>query len=247
MAVGRVIRGRDPGRGGAVCNGRYHGLGRGLVLRAGATGAGMEPRREKGNHQRAGNVGGAAGPRRDRPALPGSAATRMVRQHDRSGSYQHGVMQAGSRATLGPSNSHTMRGINVVPDELSRGVLGARVNNWSLIEQVQGKANDLAGGEFDWDAFADPAGTNSQGRRFRSAVEGDYPFEPKGQSVWAFPPVELVDDFLDEVDTWGARLVVAMIPATRLRAGWKVEKTYSSSALVFVRPVGAGRAYCKGS
>eukprot|EP00961_Rhodomonas_salina_P117821 1585791-Rhodomonas_salina.1 len=74
---------------------------------------------------------------------------------------------------------HIVGKINIVPDELWRGVLGARVNNWSLIEQVQRKANDLAGGEFDWDTFADPAGTNSQGQRFRSAVEGEYPFEPK--------------------------------------------------------------------
>eukprot|EP00961_Rhodomonas_salina_P120421 1620610-Rhodomonas_salina.1 len=42
-------------------------------------------------------------------------------------------------------------------------------------------------------------------------------------------------------------MVVALIPASRLRAGWRVEKTYSNSARVFVRPVGAGRVYCKGS
>lgn len=142
---------------------------------------------------------------------------------------------------------HIAGKINVVPDELSRGVLGARVNNWSLIDQVQAYANGLAGGEFDWDAFSDPTGTNAQGRRFRSAVEGDYPFEPRGQSVWAFPPVELVDRFLDEVEGWGASLVVALIPASRLRAGWSVERTYTSSARIFVRPVGGGRAYCKGS
>lgn len=142
---------------------------------------------------------------------------------------------------------HIAGEINVVPDQLSRGVLGARVNNWSLIKVVQERWNKLAGGAFDWDAYASPAGVDSRGRRFRSEVRGGYDFEPKGQTVWAFPPVELVDSFHEEVNGWGAKLVVALIPATRVRTGWTVERVYEAGARIFRRPVGEGHVQCKGT
>ena len=90
---------------------------------------------------------------------------------------------------------------NIKADGLSRGVLGQRVSNWSLVPQCMERCVCLGGGAFTVDAFSDEAGSNSQAPRFRSLTSPpDFSFTD--ERVWAFPPPTLAEQFLELAPTW---------------------------------------------
>jgi len=136
---------------------------------------------------------------------------------------------------------------NVEADQLSRGVLSARVSNWSLIPQCMQRWDRMVGG-FTLDVFADPSGANSVAERYRSSVSSWAPGEAKGQTIWAFPPPVLVEDFLREVEEWEAERVVALIPSRAVpMEGWSTLHRYAAGARIFTRPVALDRVRCAGS
>jgi len=101
---------------------------------------------------------------------------------------------------------------------------------------------------FTMDAFADPTGEQRVAPKFRSARS---PFDPtrfRGETVWAFPPVSLVQSFLAEVEEWEADRVVALLPAVMCPAvGWRVLARYSARSRVFIRWIGWHRERCAAS
>jgi len=136
---------------------------------------------------------------------------------------------------------------NITADSLSRGVLGARVANWSLIPQCMRRWRDAAG-EFDLDAFDDASGSTAQAPRFRSETRPLSGADFRGKRVWAFPPVELLEQFWKEAVLWGAASVTAIVPAASVPAeGWERLHTYPAGARIFQRPVGDHVVYCKGT
>mmetsp|Transcript_18272 Transcript_18272/g.36955 ORF Transcript_18272/g.36955 Transcript_18272/m.36955 type:complete len:219 (-) Transcript_18272:5885-6541(-) len=135
---------------------------------------------------------------------------------------------------------------NITADQLSRGVLGARVSTWGLVPQSMGRWDDWAGG-FEVDAFADASGAMAKAPIFRSA-QGPLPPEAfRGKRVWAFPPVALIDSFFEEWSAWEAACVVALVPTDRVptTGPWTVVHTYPSGSRLFERPTGPTRVRCK--
>jgi len=135
---------------------------------------------------------------------------------------------------------------NITADQLSRGVLGARVSNWGLVPQCMARWSDWAGG-FDVDAFCEASGAMARAPVFRSAQQ---PLEAgafRGKKVWAFPPVSLIDTFLAEVEQWEAECVVAVVPTDRVPTDghWTVLQEYPPGSRLFERPAGSTRVRCK--
>ncbi len=64
---------------------------------------------------------------------------------------------------------HIPGAMNLAPDALSRGALGRRIQDWSLIPQCMDKWDRMFG--FDFDAYADPSGINAQYDSFGSSVD----------------------------------------------------------------------------
>jgi len=136
---------------------------------------------------------------------------------------------------------------NITADQLSRGVLAARVSNWSLVPRSMARWRDKAGG-FDIDAFDSPSGATAQAPKFRSAISPLTHTDFRDQKVWAFPPSELVTSFLAEAPSWHAAAVTALVPTVAVpSSGWRVWHTYPAGARLFQRPVGAHTVQCKGS
>jgi len=136
--------------------------------------------------------------------------------------------------------------INFDPDALSRGVLGKRVAAWSFIGQCRDRWS-RAGGGFTVDAFADVSGRNARASRFFSANDDVMSETFKGESVWAFPPPELAEQFLGRCDSWEARVVVAAVPdhlVSELSGRWEVLHSYQGDARVFERAVGEHWVKC---
>jgi hypothetical protein len=126
--------------------------------------------------------------------------------------------------------------VNFIPDDLSRGVLGARVGNWSLLPDSFEYWRKRRG-EFEWDAYADVNGGNSRASKWSSS-DGLVTIE--GGSVWAFPPPSLSDAFWKSWETWGASSITAMLPASscaELPEGWTILREYQGSSRIFRRPV----------
>jgi len=136
---------------------------------------------------------------------------------------------------------------NITADALSRGVLGARVANWSLLPQCMKRWRDEAGG-FDIDAFDDAAGSTAQADRFRAETRPLPVEEFRGQRVWAFPPVEMLEDVWEEVKLWEASSVTMLVPDALVPAeGWRRLHTYPPGARIFQRRVGGHVVACKGT
>jgi len=135
---------------------------------------------------------------------------------------------------------------NITADHLSRGVLGARVHSWGLVEQSMQRWQREAGG-FEVDAFADASGHMAKAPLFRTAHE---PFDVKqfeGKRVWAFPPTTLIDQFLSESEQWSAQSVWALVPSSRVPRGgaWQLAHQYPAGSRLFERPVGDTLVKCK--
>mmetsp|Transcript_30390 Transcript_30390/g.62634 ORF Transcript_30390/g.62634 Transcript_30390/m.62634 type:complete len:863 (+) Transcript_30390:1289-3877(+) len=135
---------------------------------------------------------------------------------------------------------------NITADGLSRGVLGARVESWGLTPQCMQRWSKAAGG-FDVDAFADAAGAMAKAPRYRSAQCSWDSKDFKGQKVWAFPPVGLIDSFFEESAKWEAELIFALVPSERVPEGkqWEVLEEYPRGSRLFERPCGVHRVRCK--
>mmetsp|Transcript_30389 Transcript_30389/g.62612 ORF Transcript_30389/g.62612 Transcript_30389/m.62612 type:complete len:869 (-) Transcript_30389:3743-6349(-) len=138
---------------------------------------------------------------------------------------------------------------NIVADGLSRGVLGARVSNWTLVPQCMERWARHVGGAYEVDAFCDEAGLLAKAPIFRASTNG-FRLEQFGdKTVWAFPPISLVESFFREVASWRARVVVAMVPASSVPEGtdWRTLHVYPPGARLFNRPVGTQMVRCKGT
>jgi hypothetical protein len=120
---------------------------------------------------------------------------------------------------------HIAGKLNVTADGLSRGIVSARSDGWSLNTAIMNRWRATVGGKFDVDAFADPSGRGAQATRFHSAI--DPPFGRKffNLNVFAFPPLELVGSFLSDVVNWQAASVIAVLPL-KANQGFKGNATF---------------------
>eukprot|EP00961_Rhodomonas_salina_P298396 3938034-Rhodomonas_salina.1 len=101
---------------------------------------------------------------------------------------------------------------------------------------------------FDVDAYADPDGGNAVCSHFRSSVSDPEEFRTKGKKVWAFPPVDLVDELWGAAEAWEAKAVMAFVPSCRVPdQGWTIIHSYPAGSRLFQRPVGERVVRCKGS
>mmetsp|Transcript_18276 Transcript_18276/g.36993 ORF Transcript_18276/g.36993 Transcript_18276/m.36993 type:complete len:626 (+) Transcript_18276:2498-4375(+) len=136
---------------------------------------------------------------------------------------------------------------NVTADDLSRGVVGARVGNWGLVEQCMERWNREVDC-YEVDAFCDAGGAMAKAPVFRSAQSPEDPSLFRDRKVWAFPPVSLIDQFFEECQTWEARRIVALVPSGRVpKLGWGVLQEYPPGSRLFERLVGQHRVRCKPS
>jgi len=84
---------------------------------------------------------------------------------------------------------HIAGKLNVTADGLSRGIVSARSDGWSLNTTIMNRWRATVEGQFDVDAFADPSGQGAQATRFHSAI--DPPFGRKFLQLerFRFPPL----------------------------------------------------------
>jgi len=107
---------------------------------------------------------------------------------------------------------HIAGKLNVTADGLSRGIVSARSDGWSLNKAIMNRWRATVGGEFDVDAFANPSGQGAQAARFHSAIDPPFGRKFANLNVFAFPPLELVESFLSDVVSWQAACVIAVLP-----------------------------------
>eukprot|EP00961_Rhodomonas_salina_P006098 82539-Rhodomonas_salina.4 len=77
-----------------------------------------------------------------------------------------------------------------------------------------GQWRRYVGGSFDWDACAYPSGVNSQGTQYSSSVRDQAEWDVRGTRVWTFPPPDLEQEFVTEAPSWGASVVVGLVPSS---------------------------------
>ena len=106
---------------------------------------------------------------------------------------------------------------NVVADGLSRGLLASRSSTWSLNRAIMARWRAQFG-PFDVDVFTDPSGSGAQAFAFCSVLDPPWDKSFRGQKVWAFPPLDLVDAFLEHYQHWHAASVIAVLPSATIAA-----------------------------
>ena len=142
---------------------------------------------------------------------------------------------------------HHIAGVkNPVADGLSRGLVAARCESWSLNKAIMCRWRSAYQG-FDMDAFCDPSGRGQQAPSYCSIA--DEPFEKSfaGLKVFAFPPLHLVGKFLQSSLNWGADILVAVLPvqvAQELGLQEYLLYSYGSFQGIFTRPQGSHTGPC---
>jgi len=67
---------------------------------------------------------------------------------------------------------------------------------------------------FDVDAFCDPSGRGKEAPAFGSIVDEPFTHSFINLTVFAFPPLHLIEQFLESSLNWGANVLVAVLPVT---------------------------------
>ncbi len=140
---------------------------------------------------------------------------------------------------------HIPGAINLAPDALSRGALGKRVQDWSLVTQCMDKW--VRAYELDFDAYADPSGSNAQSALFASSIDPPTPERVAGRLVWAFPPPSLAREVAGDWDRWDAA-ITAVVPgdvAESFGREWERVHVYALDSQICRRRVGGTWVRCK--
>lgn len=142
---------------------------------------------------------------------------------------------------------HHIKGVdNPLADGLSRGMVAARCESWSLNNAIMSRWRSAYQG-FDVDAFCDPSGRGRQAPAFCSIVDEPFAQSFKGLKVFAFPPLHLVAKFLQSSLDWGAEKLVAVLPmrlAHEAGLGQCLLHSYGSFQGIFTRPQGHHTGSC---
>jgi len=142
---------------------------------------------------------------------------------------------------------HIAGALNVLADRLSRGLVSARSGSWSFNTAIMARWRAWAGGSFDVDAFADPSGRGAQADVFHSAVDPPFGRHFDNKTVFAFPPLALVDKFLAEAPSWRARYILAVLPVKLMELATcdaVCLHSYGSHYGIFSRPDGSKTMPC---
>jgi hypothetical protein len=109
---------------------------------------------------------------------------------------------------------HHIAGVkNPLADGLSRGLVAARCESWSLNAAIMNRWRSAFQG-FDVDAFCDPSGRGKQAPAFCSIVDEPFTHSFLNLKVFAFPPLHLIEHFLKSSLNWRANVLVAVLPVT---------------------------------
>jgi hypothetical protein len=130
--------------------------------------------------------------------------------------------------------------LNVEADGLSRGMISARCESWSLNSNIMARWHSHYHG-FDVDVFCDPSGRGSQAPSFHSILDEPFSLSFVSKKVFAFPPLHLVSKFLEAAPKWNASVLVAVLPmAVAETAGLlgSLLHEYGSFQGIFTRPDG---------
>jgi len=136
---------------------------------------------------------------------------------------------------------HHVAGVDIaLADGLSRGMVAARCESWSLNNAIMSRWHSAYQG-FDVDAFCDPSGRGRQAPAFCSIVDEPFAQSFKGLKVVAFPILHLVAKFLESSFDWRAERLVAVLAiwlSQEAGLGQCLLHSYGSFQGVFTRPQG---------
>ena len=135
---------------------------------------------------------------------------------------------------------------NVMADALSRGMISSRCSSWSFNGFIMARWKAYVGG-FDMDAFCDPSGRGSQGSSYCHVNNAPFSADMAGRAVWAFPPLDLISEFLSAYPTWNCRVLLAALPMSVVQSesfSGHLLHCYKSHKGLFIKPSGIGSVLC---
>ena len=137
--------------------------------------------------------------------------------------------------------AHHIQGVkNTMSDGLSRGMIAARCESWSLNRAIMRRWCSTFDG-FDVDAFCDPSGRGRQAPTFHSVIDQPFSLCFAGKKVFAFPPLDLIAKFLQSAKHWQASVLVSVLPMSVAREAGLSDcllHEYGSFQGIFTRPHG---------
>jgi len=138
--------------------------------------------------------------------------------------------------------AHIPGRVNYAPDSLSRGLLHTKINNYRLTTRSWSRW-EREFGSFDRELFAPVTGHGVRTKDFCSAKDPPFGRVFEGERVWANPPADLTAKFLQQAQSFKAKLLLALLPVDVMGgeegSAWDQCVAYRGDCNLLERPVGS--------